>query len=109
MHVLELARPMTDGVQILVLQREEVLREALVREAGAHALPRACSDPEPSSAGLGPAHGPGVRFVGRDVVGIQAEARAGRWGRRVVREPSQSVYSSFVADGTAATHSIEFI
>ena len=70
MHVFELARPVTDGVQVLVLQREEVLREALVREARAHALPRACSDPEPSSAGLGLAHRPGVRFVGRDVVGI---------------------------------------
>ena len=88
MHVFELARPVTDGVQILVLQREEVLREALIGKPGAHALPRACSYSEPSSAGLGPPHGPGVRFVGRDVVGVQSEARAGRWRRRVVREPS---------------------
>ena len=70
MHVLELARPVTDGVQILVLEREEVLREALIGKPGAHALPRACSDPEPSSARLRFPHGPGVRFIGRDVVGI---------------------------------------
>ena len=70
MHVLELARPVRDGVQILVLQGKEVLREALVREARAHALPRACSYSESSSARLRSAHGPGVRFVGRDVVGI---------------------------------------
>ena len=63
MHVFELARPMTYGVQILVLQREEVFREALVREARAHALPGRRADPEPSSAGLGPAHRPGVRFI----------------------------------------------
>ena len=63
MHIFELARPMTDGVQVLVLQREEVLGEALVREARAHALPRACSDPEPPSARLRPPHGPGVRLV----------------------------------------------
>ena len=88
MHIFELARPVTDGVQILLLEREEVLGKALVREARAHALPRACSDPEPSSARLRFPHRPGVRFIGRDVVGIQSEARAGRWRRRVVREPS---------------------
>ena len=70
MHVLELARPMTDGVQILVLQGKKMFRKPLIGKPGAHALPRACSDPEPSSAGLGSPHGPGVRFVGRDVVGI---------------------------------------
>ena len=70
MHVFELARPVTDGVQVLVLQREEVLREALIGKPGAHALPRACSYSESTSAGLGSPHGPGVRFVGRDVVGI---------------------------------------
>ena len=106
MHVLELARPMTDGVQILVLQGEEVFREALVREARAHALPRACSYSESTSARLRFPHRPGVRFVGRDVVGIQSEARAGRRRRRVVRQPSQCIYSSFVADGTTAAHAI---
>ena len=70
MHVFELARPMADGVQVLVLQREEVLRKPLIGKPGAHALPWACSYPEPSSAGLRLAHGPGVRFIGRDVVGI---------------------------------------
>ena len=53
--------------------------------------------------------GQDVRFVGRDVVGIQSEARAGRRRRRVVRQPAQSVDPSFVADGTAAANSIEFI
>ena len=70
MHIFELARPVTDGVQILLLEREEVLGKALVREARAHALPRACSYSESTSARLRLAHGPGVRFVGRDVVGI---------------------------------------
>ena len=87
MHVFELASSVRNGVQILVLQREEVLREALIGKPGAHALPGRRADPEPSSAGLRLAHGPRVRFVGRDVVGIQAEARAGRRRRRVVREP----------------------
>ena len=63
MHIFQLARPVTDGVQILVLEREEVLREALIGKPGAHALPRACSDPESTSAGLGSPHGPGVRFI----------------------------------------------
>ena len=63
MHVFELARPMTYGIQILVLQREEVLREALVREARAHALPGRGSYSEPPPAGLRLAHGPGVRFI----------------------------------------------
>ena len=70
MHVFELARPMADGVQVLVLQREEVLGEALVREARAHALPGRRADPKAPSARLRFPHGPGVRFVGRDVVGI---------------------------------------
>ena len=70
MHIFELASSVRNGVQILVLQREEVFREALIGKPGAHALPRACSYSKPSSAGLGPPHGPGVRFVGRDVVGI---------------------------------------
>ena len=106
MHVFQLARPMTDGVQILVLQGEEVFREALVREARAHALPRACSYSESTSARLRFPHRPGVRFVGRDVVGIQSEARAGRWWCGVVRQPSQGVYSSFVTNRTTATDSV---
>ena len=63
MHVFELARPVTDGVQVLVLQREEVFREALIGKPGAHALPRACSYSESSSARLRFPHGPGVRFI----------------------------------------------
>ena len=63
MHVFELARPMTDGVQVLVLQREEVLREALIGEPGAHALPGRRADAEAPSARLRLAHGPRVRFV----------------------------------------------
>ena len=87
MHVFELARPMTDGVQVLVLQRKEVLRKPLIGKPGAHALPRACSYSEPSSARLRFPHRPGVGFIGRDVVGIQSESGTGRWRRRVVREP----------------------
>ena len=87
MHVLQLARPVRDGVQILVLEREEVFRKPLIGKPGAHALPRACSYSEPSSARLRFPHRPGVGLVRRDVVGIQSEARAGRRRRRVVREP----------------------
>ena len=87
MHVFELARSVGDGVQILVLQREEVLREALVREARAHALPGRRAYSKPSAARLRLAHGPRVRFIRSDVVGIETEARAGRRRRRVVREP----------------------
>ena len=76
MHVLQLARPMTDGVQILVLQREEVLGEALVREARAHALPGRRADAEPSSAGLCSPHRPRVGLVGRDVVRVEAKPRS---------------------------------
>ena len=63
MDVLQLARPMTDGVQILVLQGKKMFRKPLVREAGAHALPGRRADPKPSSAGLCSPHGPGVRFI----------------------------------------------
>ena len=63
MDVLELARSVRYGVQVLVLQGEEVLREALIGKPGAHALPGRRADPEPSSARLCPPHGPGVRFI----------------------------------------------
>ena len=63
MHVFQFARPMTDGVQVLVLQREEVFRKPLIGKPGAHALPGRRADPEPSSAGLGSPHRPGVRLI----------------------------------------------
>ena len=63
MDVLQLARPMTYGVQILVLQREEVLGEALIGKPGAHALPGRRADPKAPSARLRLAHRPGVRFI----------------------------------------------
>ena len=76
MHVLELARSVRNRIQILVLQREEVLRKPLVRKPGAHALPGRRADAEAPSARLRSPHGPRVRFVGRDVVGVQAEPRS---------------------------------
>ena len=63
MHVFELARPVTDGVQVLVLQREEVFGKPLIGKPGAHALPGRRADAEPSSARLRLAHGPRVRLV----------------------------------------------
>ena len=81
MHVFELARPMTDGVQILLLEREEVFREALVREARAHALPG--RELEPHLPLRAAAHGPGVGRVG-PVGRARADAsdRGGWYGSR---------------------------
>ena len=63
MDVLQLARPMTDGVQVLVLEREEVFRKPLIGKPGAHALPGRRADPKAPSARLRLAHRPGVRFI----------------------------------------------
>ena len=87
MHVFELASSVRNGVQVLVLQREEVLREALIGKPGAHALPGRRADAEAPSARLCSPHGPRVRLVGRDVVRVETESSTGRRRRRVVRQP----------------------
>ena len=103
--VLELAGPVGDGVEGLVFQGEVVLREALVREAGAHGLPGGLGEahaPAPPLAGPLP-HGPGV---GAAVLAGLAEDALGQRSRRV-RVPAEVVDALLVADGAAAAGPVE--